>query len=83
MQALYLDFVQAIMKMGRKRTVIHTVHYVFGLRSYEDSCGHNIKQDQVNILKYLGLHIKLKCGSQIPRQRLYFFRVSIQCPSNF
>lgn len=40
MQVLDLDFVETIMKMGRKRTVIHTVHYKFGLRSYKDSCGH-------------------------------------------
>lgn len=40
MQVLDLDFVETVMKTGRKRTVIHTVHYMFGLRSCKDSCGH-------------------------------------------
>lgn len=39
MQVLDLDFVETITKTGGKRTVIHTVHYMFGLRSHKHSCG--------------------------------------------
>lgn len=49
MQVLDLNFFETEMKTERKRTVIHTVHYIFELMwAYPD----NIKQDQVSILKY-------------------------------
>lgn len=48
MQGLGLNFVETVMKTGRKRTVIHTVHYIFELGFYKElvwTHADNIKQD--------------------------------------
>lgn len=65
-QAFDLDFVEIIMKMGRQEDS----NSCCGLHLWAEilqrlmwTHPHNIKQCQVNILKYLGLHIKHKCGS--------------------